>query len=160
MVWRISGRVVASRAGSCAVPGGYCHHMVRLDRPTGCIRHAVLAVDQAVQGFDRGRLLAELGADGRDQDRQGADSMDRRPDVFVAHRVMPTAAVFLETGRNAHKRAQRRSIHFLAGPCNKGAAIIVFGRCLGNCPAFAPARALCSAALHGTARRRNSESKP
>jgi hypothetical protein len=147
------GGGIARRIVRGARPAVLALIMMRLDiGRTAGQQDAVQAVDQTVQGLDRGPLFAEFGADGRDQDGQRADGMDRCPDVFVAHRVMPAAAaVFLETGRNAHKRAQRRSIHFLAGPCNKGAPIIVVGRCLGNCPASAPARALCSAALHGTA---------
>ena len=116
------GGGVARRIVRRARPALLALIVVRLDigRAAGQ-QHAV----QACRAGGRGPrswpgLLAEFGADRRDQDRQAADGMDRRPDVLLAHRMMPAAAaVFLETGRNAHQGAQRRSIHFLAGPCNK-----------------------------------------
>ena len=106
-------------------------------------------------------IVAQLRTKGRDQDRQGADSMDRRPDVLLAHRVMPAAAaVFLETGRNAHQGTQRRSIHFLAGPCNKGCVHHRLWAMSWQLPdhCTCPRLVQCSPAWYR--RRRNSESKP
>ena len=76
---------------------------------------AVERLQQPVEGFGRGGVIAEFRSDGRDQHRQGADGTDYRLDVLVTHGVMPaTPPVLLETGGNADERPHNRPIHIRA----------------------------------------------
>ena len=85
--------------------------MMRLDigRAAGQ-QHAVERVEQPVERVGHGGVIAQFRAEGRDQDRQGADGADRGLDVLFAHRVMPAAApVLLETGGNADERPHKKT---------------------------------------------------